>query len=329
MRIPLAVRILAIIALLVAQLVTRGAQTARAVSGDLVADLYCDEAVASGVSVAFDGTYLYFTNWNGTALHRVATPPPGATSTCATAPSDPDHLNYAIVGAPGINAFAYDAIHSQFWGVGSDGVSIYTLTIPSGLQAYSTATLKFVINRAQLGDCDNYCGAKVNGLAYDGTGSGSLWFSPSYSERMFHFDAAPGPGGTSTLLGSFDIHTPPNDMAADCGFNEAGGVAAGANTLYLMAYGCASFFAYAKDGTKQAVIPGGGSATEDAECDNLTYTKKYAIGKEVIWLRDSYDGHLRAYEIPAGSCLYGGGVAPPSGGLPPLPTLPPPPIGLP
>jgi hypothetical protein len=299
------------------------AQPALAVAGDLVADIYCDEAVASGVSVAFDGTYLYFTNWNGTTLRRIATPPPGATATCAPAASDPNHLNFNIFGSAGINAFSYDRQGNRFWGVGSDGLSIYTLTVPTAFSPYSSATLQYVISPTQLNNCDYYCGAKVNGLAFDGTGSGSIWFSPSYSQRVFHFDTRAGPGGTAILLNSFDVHTPPNDMAPNCGFNDSAGVAAGAGVLYLQAYGCQKYFAYSKGGIKQAVYPGGGTATEDSECDNVTYTQKYAIGKEVIWLRDSYDGHIRAHEIPAGTCLYGGGVAPSPGGLLILPPLPP------
>ena len=316
-------RALAVLSFVIAQAAS-GAEPAAAAPGDLVADLYCEDSVASGVSVAFDGTFLYYTNWNGTALHRVSPPPPGGTVSCNAPPSDPNHVDFAIFGTAGINALSYDRLGSRFWGVGSDGLSIYTLTVPNGFSPYSTASLQFVISPAQLGNCDYYCGAKVNGLAFDGTGSTSLWFSPSYSQRVYRFATSAGAGGSAVLLSSFDVHTPPNDMAPDCGFNDSSGVAAGANVLYLQAYGCTKFFAYSKSGTKQAVFTGGGDATEDSECDNVTYTQRYAIGKEVIWLRDSYDGHFRAYEIPAGTCLYGGGVAPGSGGvLPPLPTLPP------
>jgi hypothetical protein len=39
------------------------------------------------------------------------------------------------------------------------------------------------------------------------------------------------------------------------------------------------------------------------ECDNITFASS---GKTVMWSQDAYDNILTAYEIPAGSCGFGG-----------------------
>jgi hypothetical protein len=43
-------------------------------------------------------------------------------------------------------------------------------------------------------------------------------------------------------------------------------------------------------------------STQDIECDETTY------GVSVLWIKDGYDGHIRAFEQPrAGACVGGGG----------------------
>src|SRR5712692_2365608 len=85
-----------------------GVPTAAAATGHLVADVFVPDAAAvplpggapttGGVSVAFDGKFLYYTSLenatmeNGTILHRV--------SPCFTPGCTPgDELNIPIVGA--------------------------------------------------------------------------------------------------------------------------------------------------------------------------------------------------------------------------------------
>jgi 1-aminocyclopropane-1-carboxylate deaminase len=89
------------------------------------------------VSVAFDGTRVYYTNFNGNTLFSVL--PDG------TAP-----LAVPIVGAAGgINAFFYDASRDMFWAAGgSTGRDIYLLD-QTGI-----AVLQFVITNTP-GNCDN------------------------------------------------------------------------------------------------------------------------------------------------------------------------------
>jgi hypothetical protein len=300
---------------LVALWSTLGAQPAAAQAGTLIADITCPDA-SGGVSVAFDGAFLYYTNFSGSVMHRIAIPGPGA-STCAPPATPPTHLDFPIIGPPGLNAFSFDATSPtpQFWGAGGvTGRDIWTLTVPTTTSPVSTGMLQYTISPAQIGNCDTFaCLTLIDGLAFDGTGSGSIWYSPDASQRVFHFDTAAGPLMSAIPLGSFDVHTPPNDMAPQCGFNYSSGVAAGASFLYLQADGCADYFQYDKTGIKLNFFPYGGQRAEDSECDNVTFTQKFPIGKEVIWVRDAFDGHIRAFEQPVGTCLLGGGVPPPVG----------------
>ncbi|MGH2492022.1 MAG: hypothetical protein ACRDF9_10975, partial [Candidatus Limnocylindria bacterium] len=76
----LAPRLLVVLALVVLPGVLGVREPASAATGDLVADVYCPDGENNGVSVAFDGTFLYYTNFHGTYLHRIETPPPGAST---------------------------------------------------------------------------------------------------------------------------------------------------------------------------------------------------------------------------------------------------------
>ena len=48
-----------------------------AAAGDIVADVDATPFATFGVSVAFDGQFLYFTNFNESIMHRIDVPPPG------------------------------------------------------------------------------------------------------------------------------------------------------------------------------------------------------------------------------------------------------------
>src|SRR5919201_306133 len=90
---------------------------AGAAPGDPVATVALP-LTSSGVSIAFDGHYLYWTTDadGDTILHRIA--PSGDPST---------YFEVPIVGAPGIDAFSYDATRDRFWGAGTDGYTIYLI----------------------------------------------------------------------------------------------------------------------------------------------------------------------------------------------------------
>jgi hypothetical protein len=302
----LCTRLLWLLALVVLQLTVGYAQPAAAAPGDLIADVDATTAGATfGVSVAFDGQFLYYTNFNGTLMHRIDVPPPG--SSVATG-----HVVFPIAGTSGINAFSWDNTRQQFWGAGTDGQSIYLLTKPTTTTPMSTGTLMFVTTPAQRpGNCDNGFGCipLIDGLAYDGIDD-TIWYSPDASQRVYHYETF-AVGGMAVLAapvpGYMDVNDPPNDMAPQCGFNYSSGVAVGGPDLFLGADGCDFYFQYSKTGTKLAFFPYTASRAEDMECDNVSYSVS------VIWVRDANDGHLRAFEQPrANACILGGGVTLPA-----------------
>src|SRR5207253_626295 len=89
------------------------APAASAATGTVLADL-TPPGTIGGVSVAFDGQYLYYTDLNGAVLHRVA-------------PSGTPGTDISIVGGVAINAITYDATKDLFWGVDASGLNVYQI----------------------------------------------------------------------------------------------------------------------------------------------------------------------------------------------------------
>ena len=274
----------AIVAIVAAVLGVSHVGTATAAPGDVLRNIAA--GVPGGVSVAFDGSRLYYTDLNGTLLHSVA--PDGTGQT--TAP---------IVGAPGINALTYDSTHDFFWGVDATGLGVYQVT-RNGI-----ASLQFALIPALdlPGLCDSVggCSTVVSGLAYDAT-TDSLWFAPQLSQRIYHLTTA------GDLLGSVDTNDAPGSLFPECPANGVSGLAAGADSLYLGAGTCGSGFRYAKSDTQTATKLSSfaveASSAGDVECDDRTFSAT------VLWVRDASAGRLRAIEVAPGTCTMGGGVAP-------------------
>ena len=87
------------------------------------------------------------------------------------------------------------------------------------------------------------------------------------------------------------------------------GLAVGGDTLYLGNDGGGEIWQSNKTLTTPTIFIGtdktGGRRVEDLECDNVTFAGQ---SKAVMWSQDAYDNILNAYEIPNGSCAFGGGV---------------------
>jgi hypothetical protein len=258
------------------------AQLAGAAVGDVRADLAA--GAPGGVSVAFDGKNLYYTDRNGVVLHSMT-------------PSGAARPDVPIVGAPGLNALTYDASHDFFWAVDTTGLGVYKVT-REGL-----ALPQFVLVPALdlPGQCDvaTGCSTVVSAIAYDGADD-TLWFAPEDSQRVYHFTTA------GQLLGYFDTNEVSGSLFPECTTNGVSGLAAGANSVYLAAGACASAFRYGKSDTVTPTklsafkAPAGAS---DVECDSLTFPAT------VVWMRSTVDGRLRAVEVAPGTCVFGGGVA--------------------
>jgi hypothetical protein len=248
---------------------------AEAATGDVLASIALP-ASTGGVSVAFDGQYLTYTDLGGSVLHRVS-------------PSGLPAGDVPLLGGVAVNAVAYDATHDDFWGVDATGLNVYRIERDGwvGLQ-FSLVPL---LDLPGLCNTLTGCSATVSGLAYDATDD-SLWYVPQGTQRVYHFNTAGQP------LGSFDTANVP-----ECGTNAVTGIAAGADVLYLTAGGCGRTFTYSKTGTKLSSFPAGSAQTAGSSCDDTSFA-----GATALWVRDAADGGVRAIEVAPGSCALGGGL---------------------
>src|SRR5438105_2517876 len=286
----------ALVAAMLLQLVLY-ARPAAAADGDLVADVVVPDTWPTQVapSVAFDGHYLYYVTYGSPVLHRIDVPPAGGT-TYATG-----HVAMPITGSSGIMTLAYDAGRGKFWAVGNDGLTIYLLTNTGA--ATPVFSVDPVQDRPGL-QTDRY--ATEVKIAYDRSDD-TIWYSPDATSRIYHYATAPDALGTAQLVAAtpyIDVNVPPNDMNAQCGYSQSSGIATGGANLFVSVAGCNYLFEYTKTGAKvawHAYNTNAGTSTQDVECDDLSYSVP------VFWIRDAWDGHIRAFEQPGRVCGYGGG----------------------
>jgi hypothetical protein len=214
------------------------------------------------------------------------------------------HTQTPITGAPGLMSLAYDAGRDKFWAVGSDGLSIYLLT------KAGAATLVFNIDPVQ-GRPNFSTGTYATEIkiAYD-RADDTIWYAPDATTRIYHYSSSPSPLGTAQLVSGspyIDVGVPPNDMTAQCGYSQSSGIATGGANLFVSVAGCKYIFEYTKTGTKvswTAYNTYAGGSPQDVECDNLSYAVP------VFWIRDAWDGHIRAFQQPGSACTFGGGPVP-------------------
>jgi len=289
--------VIAITVALALCITTLRGDVARAATGDLVADVLVPEAEVVwprglAPSVGFDGVNLYYLDYAGSVLHRIAMPPRGASVGTG-------HVDAPIMGAgSGIMAIAYDRGRDLFWATGGDGLSIYRLS-KSG-----AATLAFRIDpMADRPGFQTGPAATEVKIAYDAADD-TLWYAPDATTRIYHYQTVADLLGTAQLVTSspyIDI-----DVTAQCGFSQSSGVATGGASLFVSVAGCPFYFELAKSGGAvlgaYAYNWAGVQSAQDVECDDVTY------GVPVFWIKDGYDGHIRAFEQPrAGACARGGG----------------------
>jgi hypothetical protein len=293
------VRLLAVLALAAVPIALGRGVPAMAARGDLVAEVITPEDGVRGISpsIAFDGNYLYYTEYAGFTLHRIDVPPAGGPSIAT------GHVDVPITGADsGIMALSYDARRDRFWAVGGDGLSVYLLN------KAGTASLAYQID--PVTDRPGFqTGPFVieTKIAYDGTDD-TIWYSPDATSRIYHYRTVADVLGTAVLVAAtpyIDVDMAPNDMVAQCGYNQSSGVAVGGAHLFITVAGCPYYFEYTKTGVKVAAHPYFPmmSSSQDAECDNVSY------GVAVLWIKEAYQGRIVAVEQPsAGACVFGGGM---------------------
>jgi hypothetical protein len=303
------------------------APAASANPGDFIGQVIAPEAT-NGVSVAFDGQILYYTNIGEDVIHRVT--PQGVVL--------PDIVVHGLAPLAGIATLTYDVTNDKFWAVDDlTGRQIYLI------DKLGNAVLKSVVTDDQLAlnglpgtECGTgFCDFLVDGLAFDAQ-SDTLWWSPDESHVIYHFDPfGGGPGVVDVTdlgvtvpvaqqLGYYRIDNPDkSSMAPYCEPPFSSGIAVGDHggpdstgspsaIMYDFAGPCRTWFKYLgdNDNTPQLLAayptvpppppPATMNDAEDDECDNVTFKVP------VVWLRSHDDDILRAFETS--TCFVGGGV---------------------
>jgi uncharacterized repeat protein (TIGR01451 family) len=187
----------------------------------------------------------------------------------AVSPADGSQVAiHTIIGASSLGALAWDNTRGLLWGCSNFNV-VGTIDLSTNI-----FTPRFGVHGC------------FDGLAYDGSDD-TIWTSPDAQNDVGHF----------TTAGVTLAHYFP---ALPCGNS---GIAVGGPLLYLATNGCSSIYTSVKDFSSAPVFFASFPARlEDMECDNVTFAPKGAI-----WSKDAYDNNLNAWEIPANSCLFGGG----------------------
>src|SRR5207247_3326388 len=134
--------------------------SAIAAPGDKLGELHPADSDI-GVTVAFDGQFLYYNNFDEAVLHRIR-------------PNGTDNAVFPVIGPPGFNAFSFDVIRNAFWAADSTGLGIWLIPNPAPTAISGTpvtAMLQVTINPAtdRPGNCDAFfgCLSLVDGLGND------------------------------------------------------------------------------------------------------------------------------------------------------------------
>ncbi len=175
-----------------------------------------------------------------------------------------------ITGGSGFGALAFDATTGLVWACNmATGSEVGLIDLVA-----DTYTLAFT---------NSGC---IDGLAYDGSDN-TIWSSDDAAGTVEHYTK------TGTLLSS---------NATSLGNCGNSGIAVGGANLYLANNGCSEIYTVAKDFSTTTLFASFPARLEDLECDNVSFP-----GKTAIWSQDAYDYILNAYQIPDGSCDFGGG----------------------
>jgi len=179
-----------------------------------------------------------------------------------------------LTGASSLGAIAYDAANNRLWGCSaSNTVGTIDLAFNSFTTAFSS------------GGC-------FDGLAYDGADD-TIWASGDAQNTLRHYQT----DGTQ-IGGDFDI-------TGKLGSYGNSGIAVGGDQLYLANNGGSQIYQCDKGLVTCTLMSTFQRRLEDLECDNVTFDPLGAI-----WSIDAYDNILNAWEIPAGTCVFGGAAQP-------------------
>jgi hypothetical protein len=251
-----------------------------AANGDNVAHITADQSGTAcetkaisggiGVGIAFDGSSLLLscTNDNTITVVRPSGGSPGSqVGHYTVTSSNPDYVMSSL------GALAYDKSRNVIWACNAE----------NDVGTINPSTHMFTKAFASNGCLD--------GLAYDALDD-TLWTSPDATSSISHYRASDG------ML----LHDPYTPILGSGGNS---GIAVGGSTLYLANDGGSEIYTVPKDFSGPATLFASFSARlEDMECDNVSFASQ---SKTVIWSVDAYDLTLNAWEVPNGSCDFGGG----------------------
>jgi hypothetical protein len=178
---------------------------------------------------------------------------------------------HPIANASWLGALAWDNGRKLLWACsGFNGIGTIDLSTNVFTPLFS-------------GDC-------FDGLAYDASDD-TIWASADASFPVMHYTSAGVP------IASFG-------WPAGWGGNGNSGIAVGGANLYMANDGSQQIYVVDKAFASAALFATFPARLEDMECDNLTFA---GAGLGAIWSKDAYDNILNAWEIPTGTCAFGGG----------------------
>lgn len=281
--------------------VPMGAAVTHAATSDLVGTVTFSQdcSFPLGAGVTFDGKNLWYSCDNSSPDLYRADPTTGQVT-----------ASYNVAG--GLGALAYDAGRNAIWagfgvGTGGGGMSdpnyvpgagdIILIPLDSNKNAVvSSATLKVTASDADVSNCSP---APIDGLAYDASND-SLYIAPECSSTIYRYSTSGNELGTLSWYGG-------NDPTCN---GSAGGLAVGGSALLEASNQCNTIWAVDKNtgnllyNFSTAVSGDPNSRGLGLTCDDTTF------GKDVVWSKEaSSPMRAHAFEIPAGSCVPGGGSA--------------------
>jgi len=181
--------------------------------------------------------------------------------------------HYTVAGATNLGALAWDKKRSLIWGCSNFS------TVGQIDPTTHTFTAKFTVPGC------------FDGLAYDGADD-TIWTSPDATSSITH----------SQIDG-----TGQSTHAVTLGTSGNSGIAVGGANLYLANDGGQEIYTSPKDfSSPPALFASFPARLEDLECDDMTFASQ---GDDAIWSVDAYDNELNAWEVPRGTCGFGGGEA--------------------
>ncbi|MBI2045471.1 hypothetical protein HYT23_05410, partial [Candidatus Pacearchaeota archaeon] len=240
--------------------------------GDEIDTITFPEGADTGVGVAFDGEFLYYTYIDSKNLYKIR--PDG---------SGHEVITTSGISETGLGALSYDATRDKIWagtyGCDKDnGGPVYLIDKETG-----EATYMFSVPSTYI----TYC--LDDGIAFDASDD-SIWYSDDIADTMVHMNT------DGTFLGTVDLDTIHPDLA------DNSGIAIGGDNFYLGTDGHETTIRVDRD--TLAILDtfvNTNFRIEDMECDPNTYSPI-----EVMWIRDAYAGQVRAYEIEPATCGLGG-----------------------